>query len=436
MLAIRMIHANENGFVLTTALIFLSIIALVGGTAYITTNTDMKIGGNYKIATQVQFFAEAGIEEARARLRLPSTDNNRIEDPVAGYDPWWSAYMLSDNSWQTTDDPGYDANYRNYIPTTADQTNSTACINSLQATLQYGVKIRHKREYDAEKLGHTTTATHYYDGDGDTSGNNAGSPGSIIYYGYGDPGSPNTPTQFSISGATTHKPIDIITGYGTSGNSIRAIEAEVVTLPPPPVKSALYAKGNVTGNGSALSVDGADNCGSAAPLPPIYTLAPASTTLNGIPTMNGNPATPVNGASSLDIASYINNLKDAATVTITSDQSNVSYGTSTGFVNCYSDTSNPNNVGGLKLQNITGYGVLLVEGDLVLGGGFTWNGVILCSGVLTFNGGGSGVNIRGAVLAEQTVSINGGLDIRYDSCLIDNAFDTQPRKVISWRQVY
>ena len=152
--------------------------------------------------------------------------------------------------------------------------------------------------------------------------------------------------------------------------------------------------------------------------------------------MNGSPAAPVSGSDSVDIDSYIDNLKGSASVTIISDENGANYGTSTSFVTCYSDTSNPNNVGGLKLQNVTGYGVLLVDGDLTLGGGFNWNGVILCSGVLTFNGGGLGVNIQGAVMADQTVSINGGLDIKYDSCMIDDAYKIQARKVISWRQVY
>ena len=137
-----------------------------------------------------------------------------------------------------------------------------------------------------------------------------------------------------------------------------------------------------------------------------------------------------------NINQYVNALKSTAVVTITSDQSGVNYGSASNHIVCYSDTSNPYNVGGLKLQNTTGYGVLLVDGDLVLGGGFDWNGVILVAGTMTFNGGGNTINIRGAVLANQTVTINGSLDIRYDSCMIDDAMNTQSRKIISWRQIY
>ena len=58
-------------------------------------------------------------------------------------------------------------------------------------------------------------------------------------------------------------------------------------------------------------------------------------------------------------------------------------------------------IDGLKIQNGIGYGMLLVEGDLTLGGGFEWNGLILVTGKLEFNGGALGVNINGAVLANQ-----------------------------------
>jgi hypothetical protein len=142
------------------------------------------------------------------------------------------------------------------------------------------------------------------------------------------------------------------------------------------------------------------------------------------------------GSDDFNITDFVSGMKGAASEIIEADQNGANYGSSTNFITCYSDTSDPYNVGGLKLQNITGYGVLLVDGDLELGGGFIWNGVVLCTGVLTFNGGGAGVNILGAVLANQTVTINGGLDINYDSCMVKNAFATQARKIVSWRQIY
>ena len=436
MTASKLIHNNEKGMVLQTALIFLTIIALLGSTAVMVTTTDIKIGANHKINQQALFAAEAGIAEARARLRGPSSGANYAGDPAASVDPWWSAYILTSNSWQTSTDPDYQAGYKNYIPASGTHTNTTISVNSLQTDISYFVKIRHKREYDAEQAGHTTSSLHYYDGDGSTSTHTPASPGNVVYWGYGDPSDATTAKQFATSGATEHKPVDIITAYGISGSSVNIIAVEVITPPGPPVKSALYAKGSVTGNGSSLSISGVDNCGSAPSVSPIYTVSPSTTTLNGSPTMEGDPPSPTSGPDDFDIVDYVNTLKSSATEIITADQNGTNFGTSSNFVTLYSDTSNPYNVGGLKLQNLTGYGILLVEGDLVLGGGINWNGLILVTGVLTFNGGGSGVNILGTVLANQTVSINGGFDILYDSCMMDDALNTQSRKIISWRQVY
>jgi hypothetical protein len=216
------------------------------------------------------------------------------------------------------------------------------------------------------------------------------------------------------------------------------VETEVVFYPGPPIPAPLYAKGNVTGNGSALSVDGTDLCGVGTPKPPVYTKSPATTSLSGLPTMSGTPPNPVTGTTDIPIIDYVNNLKGTASMIITADLNGTNIGSPTNYVVCYSDTSNPFNVGGLKLQNVTGYGLLLVDGDLTIGGNVDWYGVILVTGIVTMNGGGgiNDINIRGAVLAEQTVPVNGNIDIAYDTCSINNSLYGQTRKVISWRQVY
>jgi hypothetical protein len=294
------------------------------------------------------------------------------------------------------------------------------------------VQIRHKREYDAELAGHTSSSSHYFDNDGSPTPNSAGAPGNIIYYGYGNSAAPTTVVQFT--GGTATKPVEIISVYGRVGASNKLIEIEVAYDPGPTIAAAIYAKGDITGNGTALVIDGSDDCGVASSKPPTYTKDPYVTNPNGSPVLV--PAPPAHGTLDIDIDSHVDSLKSSASITITADTNGAAYGTSADFVTAYSDTSNPNNVQGLKLQNVVGYGTLLVEGDLELGGGFEWKGLVLVTGVLTFNGGGSGVNIRGAVLANQTVSINGGLDIKYDSCMVDKALSSQELKTISWREIY
>ena len=66
----------------------------------------------------------------------------------------------------------------------------------------------------------------------------------------------------------------------------------------------------------------------------------------------------------VDIIAHVNDLKGSAGVTLTADQSGMNYGNASNFVTLYSDTTNPFNVNGLKLSSVTGYGILLIEGDL------------------------------------------------------------------------
>src|SRR2546430_3853225 len=93
---------------------------------------------------------------------------------------------------------------------------------------------------------------------------------------------------------------------------------------------------------------------------------------------------------------------------------------------------------GLKLQNVTGYGVLLVKGDLELGGGFQWNGIILVTGSVTLNGGGGNpINIYGQIFSGTStltdVTVNGSNTIGYDSCKVKQAMAGSPLKVVNWK---
>ncbi len=244
-----------------------------------------------------------------------------------------------------------------------------------------------------------------------------------------------------ISNTTDSNGKVLITSVATGPNNSKAQVQIVVSAAPPPASPAtIYSKGDVTGNGSSLTVNGNDACGAGTALAPIYTKDPATTNLNGSPTLSGSPSTPQHGALDLDIPGYIETLKANATTTLTDDQNGGNYGSATNYVTVYSDTDNPPNNQGLKLQNVTGYGILLVKGDLTLGGGFQWNGLILATGSVTLNGGGGGINIQGLVFTGTStltdVTINGGNVIGYDSCKVKKSFAASPLKVVNWKQSY
>jgi hypothetical protein len=215
---------------------------------------------------------------------------------------------------------------------------------------------------------------------------------------------------------------------------VKALAIEVVRDPGPPIPATIYSRTNFIGHGSAMTISGLDNCGVAPAIGSVYTLTPGTTSLSGSPTLLGSPSAPQSGPMNIDIAGYINLLHADATV-ITTDHNGTTFGSPSHYVTIYSDTANPVNAGGLAIQNGTGYGLLLVQGDLEMGGGFVWNGLILVSGTVTFNGGGGGANIRGAVLGGAFNSVNGGVDIAYDSCTIQQSFRQRPMRVLSWREL-
>ena len=439
---IRSACADEKGIVLIAAIALVAILALVGTVAVITTNTDIKISDNYKTSVKALYAAQAGSDETKARLSGPSSAASYAGDPALNPDENWSAYILTSNTWQTSDDPNYNNIYKNYIPkySPVAHTNTVIVANSLQTGISYWVKIRHKREYDAEQAGHTTTSLHYYDNDGSTATHTAGAPGNIVFYGYEDPSAPTTAVQFTSNAPPAkYEPVEIITAYGSSGGSLKVIEIEVVHYPGPPIVAPLYSKYHVDINGSSATVDGNDNCSTNPSLPPAYVLSPPGDieyNESHPPSFGGNPPLPQTGPIDVDIMGYINAMKNDATITITSDQTNGTYGNASNYVICYSDTSNPPNNQGLSLNGVTGYGILLVKGDLKLGGGFIWHGLILSTGDVQLDGGGSGVNIYGSILSVQTSTINGGINVYYNSCDIQDALENQPLKVIKWKEDY
>ena len=428
---------NQRGGVLVVSLMFMVVLRVLGTAGYLISSNELKISSNYKSAGIAQYAAEAGIEETRARLRGSNSDTNYVGDPVATFDNTWTAYILTSESWQpSTDDPNYKEGFRNYIPTSSSHTNETITANSLQSNISYLVKIKHKTEYDAEQAGHTTGSPHYTDNDGSTDTHDDDAPGNFVLYGYPDSDA-NKPTLYTTSGALDFFPVDIIRSYGKSGGSIRGIEVEVVRDPGPPVKAAIYAKGDVDSKGN-ITIDGNDGCGEMDSKPPIYTLEPYITTISGgSADFYGNPAGPDKGDLDIDIDSYVNSTSGSVAVIITEGKlTNENFGSEDNYVTCYADATSFHPTG-LELNNVNGYGTLLVKGDLTIAGNFFWKGLVLCAGVLEFKGGGTEAkNIEGAVLANWTVTISGSVKVTYDSCIINKALSNQSRRIISWKAVY
>jgi hypothetical protein len=90
-----------------------------------------------------------------------------------------------------------------------------------------------------------------------------------------------------------------------------------------------------------------------------------------------------------------------------------------------------------KTTNLTGYGILFVNGSFNFAGNLDWHGIILVNGDITFSGGGT-KKIYGSVVASgEAVAINGSVDIQYDCDLLMSLDDkfTDYTPTPSWRQL-
>ncbi len=375
---------NQNGFILIAALTLLAALILVGATAFLVASTNVKVGGNFRTNQMALQVAMAGVERAREILRQA----NMTSANTASFSEELAARVGSNGQ---LNDP---------LSTTDDLNVITGNTSSASMT-----------------VGSSTV--------------------SYVVYLTNDSNDSNG--WLSTTDANKRA---LLTSIATGPNNSRAIVRTVVEVFPMVSSPAtIYTKGDVTGNGSSLTVSGNDACNGGTNLGTIY--AKGDWDPNGTPTLTGNPATPTeNGTLDLDIAGIISKLKASANVTLTSDTHNETYGSSTNYQIVYSNTSSPNNVNGLNLSNVTGWGILLVDGDLELDGGFNWNGIILATGAVRLNGGGgpNAVNIAGQLLSGTStvtdISLNGSNNITYNSCYVKNATAQAPLKVLSWKQTF
>jgi hypothetical protein len=90
----------------------------------------------------------------------------------------------------------------------------------------------------------------------------------------------------------------------------------------------------------------------------------------------------------------------------------------------------------------TGYGILLVNGNLSITGGFNYQGVIVSNGTvtLTLNSTGS-IRILGSLISSGNLSINSSasprtsLSLTYDSCVVADTFQSLPLGVRSFKEL-
>ena len=426
-------NVNHNrGFALVAVLLLVAVVSLVTATVLQTTSTEIQISGNHRQAVREFYAAEAGLAEARSRLRkIPGAETAFIGAAGMWHDPLWTAYVVASSGWSPSDDPEYSTQDTNVFPVVGNPGNTVVQSNSLQTGLPYWVKIRHKTEYDAERAGHRSATPHYVDLDGSASGHSKGNRGNVIYFGY--PSITSTrPVSFTTNTPTPWLPIEKIVAHGAATGGTVVLEEEVVHPPGPNQLGALHVSGDVSLGGASGAVSGHDACGVVGSLPPVV----YGGTVMSVPTaqFDGNPASPrqTSHAPALDTA--LAALTTDAVV-LNGDQTHQHLGTAEVPMTFFAEGGVFPQPQGIRIQQTRGFGILLVDGNATLEGEVQWEGMILVTGTLFLTGQGSGIVIRGGVWAGR-VDQTGPLSVRYDSCRLQAALLAVPTRVRTWREVF
>lgn len=394
---------NEKGMTLVLGLMIIMVLTLLGATAVMMTTTDLKITGNYRTGETAFYAAEAGIEEARGRLRKNAA--NPISDS-----------MPATASWES-----YIGTAANAAAAFTDYQNGDSIATSLmQNSLEYVVQIKHKL-------------------------NSSGNP---IYI---NPDKTQTTTY--VLNITV--PCYVARSLGKYLNSTKMIKAEFCRLPPIDVPGALYVKAITTIKGTStniLGVDpvtGLDPCGGGPGKNGIAsTLAPGSVTYNGSPVVNG-PANPTGSTPqtlfnqpNLDVQSMIDSFKSSVNYAynVGGTVTGMNWGTPVSGATLQNpSTCSVSNVvyynSDVKLAGGTsGCGVLIIDGDLDVNGGFSWYGIVIVSGAIVFSGGGN-KNITGGLMSGSSVDadiVGGNANIVYCSKALSDVAEKQPLINLTW----
>jgi hypothetical protein len=102
--------------------------------------------------------------------------------------------------------------------------------------------------------------------------------------------------------------------------------------------------------------------------------------------------------------------------------------------------------GNATINGVQGQGILLIDGDLSVQGGFQWFGVTIVQGKLTTaGGGGTPAHFWGATMVHDSVSFgtnafSGQANINYSSCAmlkaLDNTSNVTSMRSRSWVQLF
>jgi Tfp pilus assembly protein PilX len=394
-------NKNEKGAVLVIGLLLILVLTILGMAAMMTTAMELKIARNDRSAKRVFYVTEAGTEDARSRLQGVG-----------------SASPIPDN--QPTN-----ANWKAFIGTAPEAV--------LEGYIGDSNQVLYAPLNSSPDGNYLVTITH-----------KKNPSGQILKWGYAN----------GILGENTSAGNNIFVikshGQDTNGASKSVqIEATNATLYAP---AAVYARGNTTMQGTSTYVQGKDQCGPGDGSSDVYgVLSKQNVIQNGNPFIDGSP-NPVekNSPVEIPVQELVDQFKSHANYNyniVGQTMNGVNWGSPTpgatpeDAMSCtdhnvvYINTSSTF----VQLTGMgQGCGLLLVDGDLMVQGGFHWYGVILVTGAVSFTGGAE-KNVTGALLAGAEASadlVGGNASIPYCSKAVYENSYYLPLKILRWVELF
>jgi Tfp pilus assembly protein PilX len=478
---------SEQGFALIIALLTLLLISAALMGMFIMSNTETNVSANFRDEQTAFFASRAGVEEIRDRLRssatnslsgnlpttaLPGAANGvlYITNPAAGetVSPW-----LTTGSNYPDDEICKEVTCASGVPT------GTWYVPAQSASASYAaapilpwkwVRVMAKANKSATGITRVTSV------DGTTNGNR------VCWTGTNEIA---TAALSCPAANANYLPVYELTALAvTTSGSRRMRQYEVTQNSLPPIPGAIVFDGTnpdfsnnphsnpslVSGTDVAQGPNAGVGCGPGNNEPAVGAYGGGSVTTLTAPGYLNRPGNyPSGSTASPAVSDVTSQLGPFSTVDGLTKVVNTITAAAGG--NVYPGGSTPTNMGtnAAPVINVvqgplslggSGAGILLVEGDLTLLGGFSYNGIILVigTGTVTKNGGGGGT-LNGSLLVANLytdathstliplgyndppgpplIGWNGGgnATFQYDSCWISSVTQGLPFTIVTQREL-
>ncbi|MBI5561252.1 MAG: hypothetical protein HY894_00125 [Deltaproteobacteria bacterium] len=430
--------ASERGFVLILALVSMLAMTIIGISLIINMSTDLQLARNERDGKQAFQLAEAGVNETIARLRLLTTNAKYMGEPSASFGlyrtPGWAGTSFSTAQG-------------------AEAANMSAG-STYQATLTYLEETRDTGVYcddDANSVAAAKNEDTTYPLPQKNCNN------EVVMYGqdFGICFSGTVPCT-KPSAKKGIYPVYKITSTGTVNGTDRVIEAYVgasdLNMDP---GSAINTNtcddtknATITGDASAGNtsdvLQGPGLACASCPTPVGGGTCQNKTATDDMTTfLSGDPLSNFASQADVSIKCSNGNTCNADIGVVTDAQWGDCAGGSTSSI-IYMDnagaTGAPTKISSSDLPGNCGRGILIVTGDITIGGNVQWQGLIYVMGTLTLDGMGAQNNdILGGIMANSTVSGNSNaITITYSPKTLADVgrqAGSAAKTYISWRRL-